>query len=185
MDKQRREILVTYSSGYGATKEVAEEIAKILSDQLQCKIISKSVHECEDIQNYDAIVLGASIRADKPLANARDFFSKYKYELADKKVAIFVVSITASAPGGAEIAKKQYVSQLYDRYPWLSPMSIAAFGGKVDFSKLNPVMQSLVRNVMHEKGMRGNGSFDARNWDDIRSWAKQVAFQLQEPSCVM
>ncbi|MBN1481517.1 hypothetical protein EH223_04065 [candidate division KSB1 bacterium] len=185
MDTLSKEVLVTYSSGYGATKEVAEEIAKILSDQLQCKVVSKSIHECEGIQDYDAVILGASIRAERPLANARDFFSKHKYELAQKKLAIFVVSITASIPAGVEIAKKRYASQLHNRYPWLSPMSIAAFGGKVDFSKLNPVMQNLVRNVMQEKGVRGNGSFDARNWDDIRAWAKQIAFQLQEPSIVV
>ena len=146
-------VLVTYSSGYGATKEIAEEIASILSNQFECSTTLKSIHECEDIQEFDAIILGSSIRADKPLANARDFFSTHRYALGQKKLALFVVSITASTPEGVDVAKKEYVSQLHERYPWLSPIAIAAFGGKVDFDKLNPVMQSLVRNVMKEKGI--------------------------------
>ena len=179
MDTPTQEILVVYSSGYGATKEVAEEIAHVLAGQLECNITTKSIHECDDINGYDAIVLGSSIRADKPLANARDFFSIHRHHLGQKKLALFVVSITAATPEGVEIAKRDYVTQLHDRYPWVSPMSVAAFGGKVDFTKLNPVMQSLVRNVMKEKGVGGNGSFDARNWDDIRAWAKKLAFQLK------
>jgi menaquinone-dependent protoporphyrinogen oxidase len=176
--------LVAYSSGYGATKEVAEEIAKILAEQLKCNVTSKSVHECDDINSYDAIVLGSSVRADKPLANARDFFSIHRHRLGQKKLALFIVSITASTSDGIEIAKRDYVTQLHDRYPWIAPISVAAFGGKIDFDKLNTVMQSLVRNVMKEKGVDGNGSFDARNWDDIRGWAKKLAFQFKKLSPV-
>ncbi|MBN1465968.1 flavodoxin domain-containing protein [candidate division KSB1 bacterium] len=184
MDTPVKDILVAYSSGYGATKEVAEEIAEVLAEELESRVTIKSIHECDDINGYDAIVLGSSVRADKPLANARDFFSIHRHHLGQKKLALFVVSITASTPDGIEIAKRDYVTQLHDRYPWLAPMSVAAFGGKVDFTKLNPVMQSLVRNVMKEKGVSGNGSFDARNWDDIRDWAKKLAVQFSKLSTV-
>lgn len=177
-----KNVLITYSSGYGATREVAEEIGRVLQDENSFSVTSKSIHECENIDEFDAVVLGSSVRADKPLANARDFFSTHRYALTQKKLALFVVSITAATPSGVDIAKNEYVTQLHDRYPWLSPVSVAAFGGKVDFDKLNPVMQSLVKNVMKEKGVNGNGSFDARNWDDIRAWAKQLAFKFGEPS---
>ena len=184
MDTPQRKILVTYSSGYGATKEVAEEVANVLKNYPEFKVVTQGIHECEHVDEFDAIILGSSIRADKPLANARDFFSTHRFTLAEKKIALFVVSITAATPTGVEIAEKTYVTQLHDRYPWLSPISVAAFGGKIDFDKLNPVMQNLVRNVMKEKGVNGNGSFDARNWDDIRAWADSVASKIKEPSLV-
>lgn len=179
MGTQEKNVLITYSSGYGATKEVAEEIGQVLQEHKHFKITSKSIQDCDSIEDFDAIVLGSSVRADKPLANARDFFSTHRYNLTEKKLALFVVSITASTPEGVDVAKNEYVTQLHERYPWLSPVSVAAFGGKVDFEKLNPIMQILVRNVMKEKGVDGNGSFDARNWDDIRAWAKQLAFKLR------
>lgn len=177
-----KDILVTYSSGYGATKEVAKEVASILQEDPEFKIEFKQIDECDSIEEYDAVVLGSSVRADRPLANARDFFARYRHDLPHKEVALFIISITASVPEGVEIAKNRYMGELQKEYPWLAPLSVAAFGGKIDFDKLNPVMQSLVRNVMKDKGVNGNGSFDARNWDEIRSWAKQLAFQLKNPS---
>ncbi len=178
----KKEILVAYSSGYGATKEVAEEIVKILSESQEFSVDIKNIDKCDAIEKYDAVVVGSSVRADRLLANTRDFFAVHRYELAKKRVALFVVSITAAAPGGADVAKKEHAMQLLERYPWISTLSIAAFGGKIDIEKLNPVMQSLVRSVMREKGLQGDGSFDARDWEAIRSWAKQLAFKLKEPS---
>jgi len=170
-----KKILVAYSSGYGATQEVAEEIVKVLKNGAQVSVDSKKIEDCDDIKKYDAVVLGSSVRADRPLANARDFFSAHRYELSSKKLALFVISITACTPKGIEIAKKDFITQFHKRYSWLSPVSVAAFCGRVDFKKLNPVMQSLVRNVMKEKGVEENGSFDGRNWQDIRDWANELA----------
>lgn len=175
-------VLVTYSSGYGATKEVAEEVAQIISNHKEFRVDIKNIDDLGTVNAYDVVVVGSSVRADKPLANTRDFFSEHRYELKKKRVALFVVSITAAAPRGVDAAKTQLSTHLLDHYPWISPVSIAAFGGKIDFEQLNPVMQSLVRNVMKEKGVNGNGSFDARNWDDIRAWAKQLAYKLKETS---
>ena len=177
-----KDILVAYSSGYGATKEVAQEVVSILQSNQEFKITFKQIDDCDTIDPYDVIVVGSSVRADRPLANARDFFSRHRRDLMNKKLALFIISITASVPEGVEIAKERYISELQKIYPWLEPVSVAAFGGKIDFSKLNPVMQSLVQNVMKDKGVSGNGSFDARNWEDIRAWAKQLALQFKEPA---
>ena len=178
----KSKVLVTYSSGYGSTKEVAEEVATIIANQNNFLVDVKNIDLCSVIDEYDSIIIGSSVRADRPLANTRDFIAEHKYELKDKRVALFVVSITASTPEGVDVAKTELSAHLIERYPWISPISIAAFGGRIVFEKLNPVMQSLVRNVMKEKGVNGNGSFDARNWDEIRSWAKKVAFKLKETS---
>ena len=175
-------ILVTYSSGYGATKEVAEEVVKTIKNENEFKVDIKNIDDCVEINDYDIVVIGSSVRADRPLANTRDFIAEYRFELTKKRVALFIVSITASTPEGVKTAKSDLSTHLLDRYPWISPISIAAFGGRINFEKFNPVMQSLVRNVMKEKGVGGNGSFDARNWDEIRSWAKQLAFKLKESS---
>ena len=175
-------VLVTYSSGYGATKEVAEEVVKAIENENEFKVDIKNIDNCTQINDYDVVVIGSSVRADLPLANTRDFISEHRFELTKKRVALFIVSITASIPEGVDIAKSELLTHLRDRYPWISPVSIAAFGGRINFEKLNPVMQSLVRNVMKEKGLDSNGSFDARNWDEIRSWAKKLAFKLKESS---
>ena len=114
MEKPIKEILITYSSGYGATKEIAEEIARVLNEQLECNITSKSIHECDTINNYDAIVLGSSIRADRPLANARDFFSIHRYDLGQKN-AVFGADYDVKVMNLEDAAGNDKQSQLVRR----------------------------------------------------------------------
>ena len=120
MKRPKKEILVTYSSGYGATREVAEEIARVLENIDGFKVDSKNVNDCEVIKNYDALIIGSSVRADKPLANARDFFAQHRYDLVDKKLALFVVSITASTPlvPSASLTK---LSTIFEHSPFIDP----------------------------------------------------------------
>ncbi len=179
---QKSKILVAYSSGYGATKEVAEEVAGTIAQENGFLVDIVNIDECRAIEKYDSVIIGSSVRADKPLANTRDFIAVHRYELTKKQVALFVISFTASTPKGVDVAREDLSTHLLERFPWITPVSIAAFGGRIDFDKLNPVMQILVRNVMKEKGLESDGNFDARNWDEIRAWAKQLTFKFKKLS---
>lgn len=173
-------ILLAYSSGYGATKEISNEIGKVLSEDPTLKVDLKAIDEIQEIGDYDAIVVGTSIRADRPLANTRDFFAMNRDILTTKKVALFLVCLTASTEEGQEKVRENYFPQITEKYPAIKLISTAAFGGKVDFDKLNPVMQNLVRRVILEKtGKPSNGSFDARDWLKIHDWARDLAYRLK------
>jgi menaquinone-dependent protoporphyrinogen oxidase len=172
-------ILIAYSSGYGATKEVAQEVALVLENEYQFSVDLHPLNYQEQLREYDAIVIGSSVRADQPLATTRDFFAAHRLDLLQKKVALFLVCLTASTLQGKEKVKKEYISQLLSRYPEISPISIEAFGGKVDFDRLNPVMQQLVQSVMKQAGVDPNQSIDARNWQEIKEWARALAEKLK------
>jgi menaquinone-dependent protoporphyrinogen IX oxidase len=171
-------ILVTYSSGYGSTREISEDIARILQEETTFKVDTQSIDLVEKIDGYDGIVVGSSVRAQRPLANVRDFFNRYKFELAKKKVALFAVCLTANCAEGREKVYDDYLSQITKKYPDLKPIAIEAFGGKIDFNKLNPVMQSLMRRVLEKTGLPTEGSIDTRDWDFIRNWAVQLRGKL-------
>ncbi len=171
-------ILLAYSSGYGATREVAQEIAAVLQDEYKLAVDVQPISYQESLEAYDVIIIGSSVRADHPLASTRDFFAAHRQELVQKKVALFMVCLTASTPEGKEKVKKEYISQILSKYPDISPVSIEAFGGKVDFDRLNPVMQQLVQSVMKQAGVSPDQSMDARNWQDIKAWARSLAEKL-------
>ena len=173
-------ILVTYSSGYGATKEVCEEIAKIIAEEPSFEVVLKPIDDCQKIHHYEVVIVGTSVRADRPLANTRDFFAAHYSELVHKKLALFLVCLTASSSKGQEKAKQEYLPQILSKYPQLKPISVEAFGGKIDFDRLNPVMQNLVRNVMRRVGVPDTGSLDARNWEVIRDWAVELRDKLTQ-----
>jgi menaquinone-dependent protoporphyrinogen IX oxidase len=166
--------LIAYSSGYGTTEEVSLEIGQVLQqgNGLQVDIIS--IDEVNGIKDYDVIIVGSSVRADRPLANVRDFFRRYRFVLPVKYVALFAVCLAAKDEKGREKVKKEYLSQITDKYPHLRVVASEAFGGKIDFDKLNPVMQNLMHRVLDKTGIPTFGSVDTRDWNFIRSWAENL-----------
>lgn len=173
-------ILVTYSSGYGSTREVSETIAEVLNSESSFKVQVLSVDDVESLSSIDAVIIGGSVRADKPLANIRDFFARFRNELLQIKLALFVVCLSANNEQGREKVKLDYLQPLLEKYPKIEPISMEAFGGKIDFDRLNPVMKSLMKKVLEKTGLPTTGSIDTRDWAFITSWAETVKSQLKE-----
>ncbi|MBN1999494.1 flavodoxin domain-containing protein [candidate division KSB1 bacterium] len=173
-------VLIAYSSGYGTTKEVAERIGSILTQDAAIDAVVISVDDVAGIKEYDSVIVGSSVRADRPLANVRDFFHLHRKELESKKVAIFAVCLSANCQSGKEKVHREYLSQIIEKYPQINFMASAAFGGKIDFEKLNPVMQQLMYRVLEKTGLPTTGSVDTRDWDFIEAWSLEVKEKLLE-----
>jgi len=171
-------ILVTFSSGLGSTEEVSQEIANVLAEDSHLKVEVISIDEVKSIGRYDSVIVGSSVRADRPLANVRDFFAAHRYELLKKKFALFAVCLAANNEEGRNKVKREYLSQILDKYPSLDPIGVEAFGGKINFDQLNPVMQGLMRHVLAKTGLPTTGSVDTRDWNFIRNWAKMLREKL-------
>lgn len=170
--------LIAYSSGLGSTKEVAEEIANILGESDSINVDLKTVDDVGELENYDAVIIGSSVRADRPLANVRDFFARFRHILPKKKTALFAVCLSANCESGKDKVKSEYLSQITEKYPKLNPVSLGAFGGKIDFDQLNPVMQKLMERVLDKTGIPQKGSVDTRDWEYIRSWSQELVEKL-------
>jgi len=173
-------VLILYSSGYGATKEVSQEIGRMIEQEKGFQVSVQSIDEANEIAKYDAIIVGSSVRADRPLANVRDFFARYRYILPEKKIALFAVCLTAKDAKGREKVEMEYISQITNKYPKLEPVKIGAFGGKIDFDKLNPVMKELMVHVLEKTGIPTTGSVDTRDWAYIHKWALDLRKELLE-----
>lgn len=182
-------ILITYSSGYGTTREVAEKIGHHLGAEPLFKVDMLSVDDIVDIADYEAVILGTSVRAEHPLANIVDFITAHRHELEKKYVALFLVCLVGHTEEGREKIKQEYLPQLFGRYPRIQPVAVEAFGGKIDFDRLNPVMQSLMRRVLQNSSLPTEGSVDTRDWDSISEWAiklreKLITLTAQDPASV-
>ncbi|MBN2414099.1 flavodoxin domain-containing protein [candidate division KSB1 bacterium] len=171
-------ILIVYSSGYGSTKEVAERIGKLLGEEKSFEITMSSIDLVSSILEYDGIIVGSSVRADLPLANVRDFFARERFVLPGKKVAFFAVCLAANCEEGREKIKKNFIMPIFENYPKIKLLAAEAFGGKIDFEKLNPVMKNLMKKVLKKTGLPTEGSIDTRDWDFIDSWAIDIRQKL-------
>ena len=166
--------LIVYSSGFGTTREISEKIANFFVMNSTITVDLKSIDQIENIKSYESVIIGSSIRADKPMANTRDFLSLYHQQLARKRVAIFLVSLSAITAKGRNKVLNEFLPILLEGYPEIKPIEIGILAGKIDFEKLNPVMQNLVRYIIAKLDVPVKGSLDARNWKHIEQWSESV-----------
>jgi len=171
-------VLIAFSSGYGTTREVAEEIGRILQTDPYLTVELESIDQVADLVPYEAVIIGSSVRAQHAMANVVDFITSHRLDLGKKKFALFLVCLAANNSEGREKVLAQYVPPLLEHSPQIHPISIQAFGGKIDFDKLNHVMKRLMRRVLANTGLPTTGSVDTRNWDAIREWARELAIKL-------
>lgn len=145
--------LIVYGTRYGATAEVAKEIARILEEQydLSVQLIDLSVQRIKDISGYDNIVLGSGIKMGRWTGKAKRFLKK---NFEGKKLAVFVCSRRAGEPDLYDYALDKYVKQVLSKYLKVQPVAFEAFGGR--------------------KPLKDNTFYDNRDWDKIRNWAEKV-----------
>ncbi len=162
-------ILVTYSTVYGSTQEVAERVATALRDGgLEVELLP--VRQVRSLDPYHAVVLGAPLYMFHWHKDALGFLSRHRKGLAAKPIAIFALGplnnvekefVDASATLDKELAQ----------FPWLSPVAIEMFGGK-----LEPAKFRFPHNLI--PFMRNLPASDIRDWAKIEEWAGSLVPQL-------
>jgi menaquinone-dependent protoporphyrinogen oxidase len=160
-----KRVLVTYASRYGSTAGIALIIADVLA-QADMHVDIAPMHGVENLGQHDAVVLGTSIRMEKPLKGAVDFARRHQDTLAKMPVAVFSIGLVMreDTPENRE-KTRAFLAPLLEFVP--NPVSVAFFGGKLDHGKLNFLLRFAAR---HDKsGLMQEG--DWRNEDAVRAWA--------------
>ncbi len=158
-------ILVAYGTRAGSTAEVADVIGKKLA-QGGCAVDVRAVKRVNNLNGYQAIVLGSAIRAGKILPEVTAFVKAHKEELRKLPVAYFVVGMTLreDTPEKRKIVRA-YLDPLCAE---VAPLETGLFAGKMDYSRLGFVEKMIVKNMV--KVPEG----DLRNWQEINNWAQKL-----------
>jgi len=162
-----KSILLAYASRFGSTQEVAETIADTLREA-GLEVDLQPMQEVKSLEHYDAVVLGAAIYNAKWNAGAHQFVAQYQDALSQLPVAIFTLGPLSPSEAAKRNSRRQLDSELA-KYSWFRPVAIEIFAGKYDPSK--PGMGFFDRFVPAR---------DVRNWDAIRTWAKELSAQLRQ-----
>lgn len=183
--------IVVYGSRYGATKETAEEIAKILqAENFDVKVVNAKEEKVKDISEYVLVAVGSGIACNKWVNEAEDFLRKFQKDLAYKKLALFVSSVKciAEKEGNIEEVAKIRKAALEDKMSkyHLNPLALGFFGGIIDFNKMGFLtrkgMEAAFRLPLQKHGFKETepGAYDLRDWDEIHSWTKEFAKKALE-----
>jgi menaquinone-dependent protoporphyrinogen oxidase len=177
--------LIAYGTRYGATAGTSEEIDKILREKgFDVKIVNLKEEKVKDISEYDLIVVGSGMRMGKWVGEAEEFLKKFHKEFERKKLALFVSTMKTVAEREGktqEVAESRRVAledkvAAYD----LKPVTLGFFGGVMDFNKMGFLMRKTmgwIKPQLEKDGFEEvePGVYDLRDWDEIRSWAAELA----------
>ena len=163
-------ILVAYATRAGSTGEVAEAVGEVLceageqADVLQLPFSGK-------LADYDAVVLGAPLYMFKWHKEALRFLRRNRGVLKALPIAVFALGPFNDVEKEWNEVRDQLDKALLE-FVWLSPVRVKIFGGKYD-----PTTLGFPYNLIPAK--KSIPVTDLRDWDDIRTWAAEVAVRLR------
>jgi menaquinone-dependent protoporphyrinogen oxidase len=187
-------VLVTYATMAGSTAEVARTIGEeITSKSLQAEL--KPLESITDLASYSAVVLGAPMIMGWH-RSALGFLRKNRKELEHIPLAIFAMGMSLTSAGETDLDgvpvcldenlakppqninrpsfREHHTSLIHYAAPILKaaaparPVSMAFFGGKLDYYRLKfPAKLFVMLVVQAQPG-------DRRDWRVIRAWAASL-----------
>jgi menaquinone-dependent protoporphyrinogen oxidase len=162
-------VLVAYASKYGSTREVAEAVATTLRE-CGVETVARPAGEVRKLTDYSAVVLGTALYFFHWRGEAHRFLRRNRREMTGLPVAVFGLGPIEDTPEQFEGARG-HLDKGLTKHPWLSTVSVAVFGGRLDPTHL--------RFPDNNPAVRKMGAVDLREFDAIRTWARGLVEVLR------
>jgi len=183
--------LIVYATRYGSTKGTAEEIAKILREEkFDVQVVNAKEEKVQDISEYGLVVVGSGMAMGNWASDAEDLLRKFQKDFENKKLALFISSLkpVEEKQGKTDLVARIRKIGLEDKIMKynLKPITTGIFGGVLDYNKMNFLirkgMEVGYKSALQKHGFKEvePGVYDLRDWDEIRSWAKELAKKAQD-----
>ena len=167
--------LFLYSTTDGHTKRICEYIGNILKQQNHEIKIEPISLELKKLGEYDAIILGASIRYGKHQKSVFNFINKHKDLLETKKSAFFSVNVVARKSEKNSPNTNPYIKKFLKTSSW-QPNKLGVFAGKVDYPSYKFFDKYIIRMIMWiTKGPTDiSQSYEFTDWKVVENFAKTL-----------
>jgi len=173
-------VLIVYGSRYGTAAEIADEIARVMEKE----VAEVDLREDRDVKKlnlspYDLIVVGSGIKMGKWTKQTLKFLKNNKKELKEKKVALFVSCSAANEEKSRDMGWNNYLKKVATDYLEGEPVDMGLFGSLYDPEASHGMIYKMTmkfwKKDLEEKGFDTSKRHDFRNWDEIRTWARNLA----------
>jgi menaquinone-dependent protoporphyrinogen oxidase len=162
-------ILVAFATKHGSTQEVAEAVAATLRER-GSEVDIQLMRQVRTLAGYSAVVLGAPLYMFRWHKDARRFLSRHRKALTERPVAIFALGPFTTGDEKEWQGSREQLDKELAEFPWLTPVALEIFGGKLDPAKLRFPYNLFMRQVP---------AIDLRDWTAIRAWASSLNGQLE------
>jgi menaquinone-dependent protoporphyrinogen oxidase len=165
-------ILIIYSTTDGHTLHICQKLQQIIEAQgheLELVAIQNSFDL--DLQAFDKIAIGASIRYGKHNPLVFEFIRRNQAVLDSKPNAFFSVNVVARKPGKNQPHTNPYVKKFLKKINW-KPKAVAVFAGKIDYPRYNSFDRLVIRFIM----WMTKGPTDPQAVVEFTDWQQVEAF---------
>lgn len=176
-------ILLLYQTVYGHTLKISEFLQRELGSMGHGAVVRPLAAGAADAADFDAIVIGASIRHGKHNPAVMEFILAQRALLESKPSGFFSVSLVARKPAKNTPETNPYVRQFLARCPW-RPRLVGVFGGVLDYQRYGWFDRQAIRFIM--RITRGptdlSTSAEFTNWDEAKRFAGRIAALASGPA---
>ena len=167
--------LIIYSSTDGQTKIICEKIKNFSKNSESIKLISLEEANDFNLQSYENIIIGASIRYGKHNKNLYKFISSNKETLEKKRSAFFSVNVVARKPEKNTPETNPYMKKFLKISNW-KPDKLGVFAGKVNYPNYGFFDKYIIRLIMLiTKGPTDTSrSFEFTDWSKVEDFAREL-----------
>ncbi|WP_037312094.1 flavodoxin domain-containing protein [Amycolatopsis orientalis] len=161
-------ILVAVATRHGATRDIADEVGRVLAEDLEARGITTAVDvlyagNVGSIDDYDAVVLGSAVYLGHWLEDATAFAGRHRQALRAKPVWLF-----SSGPVGDEPKPAEEPVDVAETVNALRAREHRVFPGRIDRGRMKFAERALVTALRVKDG-------DYRDWPAVRAWAAAIA----------
>ena len=160
--------LITYSTVDGQTKEICKRISN-LSNNTFVEVLP--ISDVKNINQYETIVIGASIRYGKYRKEVFKFIDNNIKQIENKDNAFFSVNVVARKEEKSSPETNPYVIKFLNNINWV-PKKIGVFAGKIDYPSYKFFDKYAIKFIMWIT----NGPTDTSKTFEFTDWKKVEEF---------
>ena len=172
---QIKKIIILYSTTDNYTIKICNKIKDLIQEKDNSVTLLSIDSEKIELNQFDKIIIGASIRYGKHNKNVYEFIKNNQEVLEDKVNAFFSVNIVARKPNKNTPETNPYLINFLKQISW-KPKHLAVFGGKLDYQKYGIFDRKMIRFIMWlTKGDTDPKSvIEYTNWEEVDRFANLI-----------
>ncbi len=170
-------ILIVYSTVDGHTREICLRLQSVMErEHHQVSLMAINESADANLSQFDAFVVGASIRYGKHRPELVEFINRNEQLLERKFSALFSVNVVARKEGKNRPETNPYMQKLLRNISW-KPKQLAVFAGKIDYPRYRFFDRLMIRFIMWvTKGPAGrNAVVDFTDWKQVEEFGLRLS----------
>ena len=172
-------VLVAYGSSEGQTAAIAERIGDVLDGEGHEVILVHAKHPPSDLEpdNYDGIVVGASIHAGTHQRYVRTFVSSHLEARSRRPSAFFSVSLSAaSADPDTRADARALLEEFLEATGWEPDLTLSV-AGALRYSEYGLLTRFVMKRIAgRERGDTDpSRDYEYTDWTEVEAFAREFA----------